>query len=334
MTASATTISSWALLIARALEQYGLESRAVFHQVGLDPDKLNDTNARYPVHLMQDLWRLCVELTGLESFGLSAAKHWHPTTFHALGYAWLASGTLREAMERAQRYSRIVSDVATFDVAKAGGAYRFSLLYPKSDTPIAPASVDAAVGTLLIMVREAYGDEVNPVMVAMPRVQPRSQSEYNEFFQSPIEFESNECSLSFMDDIVDKPLPTANAELAHANDKIIKDYIAHLDRECLAARIKAALLDYLSAGSVTESDMAAAVNMSLRSFQRKLREEGTSFKELLEETRQELADQYLKNSRLSLGEITFLLGFSEPSNFTRAFKRWKGVSPSEYRTGL
>jgi AraC-like DNA-binding protein len=73
------------------------------------------------------------------------------------------------------------------------------------------------------------------------------------------------------------------------------------------------------------------MNMSTRNLQRRLHQEGASFKMLLEKTRKDLSHQYIKNSNLSINEITFMLGFSEPANFTRAFKRWTDHSPSEYR---
>ena len=129
-------------------------------------------------------------------------------------------------------------------------------------------------------------------------------------------------------------MPTGNVELAHANDKIVKDYLSHLDRTHVAMQVKSKIVDLLSSGMVTEQDMASALNLSLRSLQRKLREENTSYKEILEETRRDLANKYIQNSRLTISEISFLLGFSEISNFSRAFKRWNGRPPSEFRAEL
>ena len=96
-------------------------------------------------------------------------------------------------------------------------------------------------------------------------------------------------------------------------------------------RVRARLIDLLSAGDVAQQDVADSLHMSLRTLQRKLHKENTSYKALLEETRRQLAGQYLRQARLSVSEVTYLLGFSEPSNFTRAFKRWTGHTPSEFR---
>jgi AraC-like DNA-binding protein len=82
---------------------------------------------------------------------------------------------------------------------------------------------------------------------------------------------------------------------------------------------------------VTEESIADALHLSRRSLQRRLKEEGTSYTQVLDETRRQLAAQYVRHSRLSINEITYLLGFSEPSNFSRAFRRWTGASPTAYR---
>ena len=100
----------------------------------------------------------------------------------------------------------------------------------------------------------------------------------------------------------------------------------------MAVQVRAKIIERLPSGHVTQEEIAQELNMSLRNMQRRLRGEGTSFTQLLDDTRRTLATQYVRSRRLSINEITYLLGFSEPSNFSRAFKRWTGLSPSEFRT--
>jgi AraC-like DNA-binding protein len=95
--------------------------------------------------------------------------------------------------------------------------------------------------------------------------------------------------------------------------------------------VRVRLLDSLSSGEVEETEAARALNMSRRTLQRRLAEEGTSFTEVLDETRRQVALRYVGNSRMPLKEVCYLVGFSEPSNFTRAFRRWTGKAPSDYR---
>ncbi|MEE9265906.1 MAG: helix-turn-helix transcriptional regulator, partial [Gammaproteobacteria bacterium] len=103
------------------------------------------------------------------------------------------------------------------------------------------------------------------------------------------------------------------------------------DRSSAAMQVRARLTEQLSSGHATQNSVADALHMSLRTLQRRLNDEGTSYKGLLDETRRELAAHYMAETHRSINEITYLLGFSEPSNFSRAFRRWTGKSPSAYR---
>ncbi|MDX1486779.1 MAG: helix-turn-helix transcriptional regulator, partial [Acidiferrobacterales bacterium] len=148
---------------------------------------------------------------------------------------------------------------------------------------------------------------------------------------APMDFLAPENAVYFDSKALLTPLPTANAELARANDKVITDYLARFERGSVRRQVEMKLLEQLSSGHASQASVASALHMSLRTLQRRLRAEGTSYKELLEQTRRDLAARYMKESYLSVGEVTFLLGFSEPANFARAFKRWHGVTPTEYR---
>ncbi len=133
------------------------------------------------------------------------------------------------------------------------------------------------------------------------------------------------------DDVVTAPMATANPELVRINDQNVTDYLAHLDRHDVTMQVRAKLIERLPSGQVTEEEIANSIHISQRSLQRRLKEQGLSFTQLLANTRSELGLQYVRDPQRSFNEIAFLLGFSEPGNFIRAFKRWHGKSPSEYR---
>ena len=109
------------------------------------------------------------------------------------------------------------------------------------------------------------------------------------------------------------------------------EYLAKLDQDHITQKVKATIIDQLPSGSATDEIVARALYMSSRKLQRQLQRAGTTFNTLLNEIRQDLAQKYLREEDTSMTEIAFLLGFSESSAFSRAFKRWVGVSPSEYR---
>ena len=132
--------------------------------------------------------------------------------------------------------------------------------------------------------------------------------------------------------VMDIPLPGASPDLAQYNDRIVMDYLEKMDQSDIANRVRKEIVANLATGTLTSLEVARRLHMSSRSMQSKLAEKGTSFQEILDHTRQELASSYMEQSHLAITEIAYLLGFSDASNFTRAFRRWHGVSPREFRS--
>ena len=326
-----TTSSTIALLVVRTLESYQCDGRSVVRQAGLDPAKLTDPNARFPVEAMQRLWRLAVEASGDPAFGLDTARHLHPTTLHALGYSWMASANLRDALERMTRYADIVSTAVALRLEEADTYFDFRMGVKPGLTEPLGASADAALALVVQLCRTAYGPDFNPLRVTMSREQPEDDGPYQRFFGVPIEFSAPDNVLYFSKDELEAHLPTANPDLVHANDEVVKAYLARFVPSSTAMRVRAKIIEKLPSGRVSQESVARALHMSTRSLQRKLEAESASYRALLDETRREVASRYMEQSNLSVSEITYLLGFSEPSNFTRAFKRWTGSSPTGYR---
>src|SRR5215470_17294117 len=130
-----STLASWALLIARALKQRGIDAEVLFRRANMPPARLRDANARYPFESMQRLWSFTAEATRDPCFGLEVGRLWHPTTFHALGYAALASSSLREALTYVVRYSRVITTGAILDLIDCGTEVKLTL----AARPQAPA---------------------------------------------------------------------------------------------------------------------------------------------------------------------------------------------------
>lgn len=326
-----TNLASSALSIWRALESYGVDPAVLFEQAGLDPQKLYDANARYRDSRLYTLWQLVVEATGDPYVGLRVASYWHPSAAHALGYAWLASATLNDALERTVRYYRMMTDKEELILTESEEEFRLIIENPAADYPTAPEDLDASFAALIHLCRMCHGESFNPLRITMGRPALPDPAPFAEHFRAPIQYAGNENSVCFDKVDAQTALPTANAEVARANEKIVQEYLARFDRSSVAMQVRARLTEQLSSGHTTQESIADALHMSLRSLQRRLNNEGTSYKGLLDETRRELAAHYMAESHRSINEITYLLGFSEPSNFSRAFRRWTGKSPSAYR---
>jgi AraC-like DNA-binding protein len=130
------------------------------------------------------------------------------------------------------------------------------------------------------------------------------------------------------------PLPAASRELAIANDAILTDYLQTLDQSGVVSRVKTAIIEHLPSGTPSAEIIARDLYMSARTLHRRLSDARTSFSETLDAVRRELAAQYITDPTRSLSEISFLLGFSELSAFSRAFRRWTGQSPSAAREAV
>lgn len=326
-----TILAASALSLWRALESYGVDPGVMFRRAGLDPDKLHDPNARYRDSNLFKLWQLALEATKDPYIGFKVASCWHPSEAHALGYAWLASSTLKDALERTVRYIRVMSDKEQMTLEETDEEFRLVIDNPVADYPTAAEDLDATFAVVVQLCRMCLGESFNPLRITMRRPEPPDPGPFAEHFRAPIQYSGNEDSLCFDKADALAALPTANAEVARANEKIVQDYLARFDRSSVAMQVRAKLTEQLSSGHVSQESVADGLHMSLRSLQRRLKNERTSYKQLLDETRRELAAHYMAESHVSINEITYLLGFSEPSNFSRAFRRWTGKSPSAYR---
>jgi AraC-like DNA-binding protein len=281
---------------------------------------------------MQQLWRLTVAATGDPAFGLVVARQFQPAALQGLGFAWLASDTLHDALGRLVKYSRLINVLPDFRLEDGPDTVDLVVTVPDLGRDFVHAATDAGLAIFLRMCQITAGTAVMPVHVTMQRPDPVDKTPYEDMFGPCVEYSAPAHRLSFAATLVNTRLATANPELARLNDQTVIDYLARYERSSLTMQVRAKIIERLHDGRPSQEDIAQTLNTSLRSLQRRLKDEETNFKALLNETQQELAIQYIRDSTRTLGEIAYLLGFSEPSNFTRAFKRWTGKSPGEFRS--
>lgn len=325
----ASTLATWAETVLRALAAQGHDAPALARRAGIDPDALAP-GARVPRAALNRLWALAVEATGDPAFGLTAARFVAQTTFHALGYAVLASTTLREAFERLIRYRRLIGDVLHLELVDAGDVGRFIIdVSAHPDVPF--QAVDAVAAICARQARLLHAPRpCPPLAVELARPAPRDCEPYRRAFGAPLRFDQPVNALLFARRDLDDPLPAGNAELARGNDEVLVRHLAQLDATRVAHRVQQALLGALPDGEPARPVIARRLGMSARTLQRRLAAEGTSFSALLGEARLTLARSYVAEGRLSITEIAFVLGFADTSTFSRAFTRWTGCSPRQW----
>jgi AraC-like DNA-binding protein len=324
-----SVLSSWTRVILDALTALDIDPAPVLHATGFTADAFRDPNARLPARATARLWRQAAARAEDPAFGLFASRFVRPTTFHALGYAVFASSSLRDAFDRLLRYSHLVSDAGRLQLCTRGSSARLSVIAQVADAPSAEA-LDAVMSLFVRTCRALTNRSFTLLRIEQRRSRPARVQPYERFYRCPVSFACDEDALTFASDALDRTLPTANPELARHNDELVQRYLAQMSEGTVVDQVRRALTGHLSR-EPSPRTIARVLGTSTRSLQRHLQEHGTSFAEVMRETRCELARSYLRDPRCSITEITFLLGFEDASAFARAFRCWTGMSPSEYR---
>lgn len=335
MSREATTLNTWPIALTHAVTSAGHDGQALLLRAGIDPQGLSDPNGRTPVRAMARLWRLAVEATEDPCFGLRVAAFIQPATFHSLGLALLASQNLEEALLRSARFSRIVSNAADVRIEKTESGIKQVVRW-RAEVPVVDEGIDLLMASTVKMGMLLMGLDARtppPLELHLKRsATDAMRADFERHFACPIQFEADENALLIPAAWARKPLPMANPQLARRNDMVVMEYLARFDGEALSERVRSELIERLASGEPSRADIAAALRLSEKTLQRRLQADQTTFQQLLDDVRRELALSYLRESRATVSDVTFRLGFSDQSSFTRAFRRWTGVTPGQFRT--
>lgn len=313
---------------------YGIAPEDLIAQAGIGPQSLATPTALVPLIDVVRLFTVVLVRTGDHSFGLVLGSHAQVRSFPVLGYVIMGSATLGDAVSRLLRFERIVGDIGRASLADAGD----DLLLLRWDCPFPPAYArylsDAAVAGWVAIARAVLGERRCPqeVRFAYPEPPAAERAAYESFFGCPVMFGAPHAGLLFPRAWLDLPLRSADPALrgimeTHAA-QLLADFPSGMN---LANEVRSAVYRQLSAGDPDVETIAAVLQMTPRVLQSRLRKANLTFSDLVDDVRRSLAAVLVADERLSLVNVAMLLGFAEQSSFTRAFRRWYGVAPGEYR---
>ena len=326
-------IAAYGRTIAAALEQRGIDAAKVFERAGVPLSTTSDPMRRMSNAEISALFRESFKLTQDPYFGLFVADSLHISNLHALGFALLASSTLRDFCLRLENYYHLVSQNVAFRLMESTDE---AILAVKLLNPDICCETEDAFAGMMVRLMRAVGDpQMAPLRVELVRPKPAEGDQpYRDYFCCDVLFERPEIRICIDSALIDKPLPGASKELAQMHDKTVMEYLEKLERQDICGRVRAVIVDSLSTGMVSKKLVADKLHMNLRNLELKLSRENTNFQQVLDSTRQSLAAGYIEQSSFAITEIAYMLGFSDAANFTRAFKRWMGMSPLEFRKSL
>lgn len=302
---------------------------------GWDPALAGDPDARIPIEVEDALWDEGARATGDDAFGLHTAERLRPGLFDTLDYAIRTSATVRDAIARLARYNRLVHDVAVFTVDEDGLAARIEHAFRGVARGPGRHAAEFTLASLLVVGAQISGAPARAREVTFAHAPPRSTGEHRRLFGVVPRFGAERNLLTVDREFLDRPLPGGDPRLSAVLDRHAQALLAALPapQESKAQRLRRLLAGALRDGEPTLAAMARQSKLSERSLQRHLAAEGTSFEATLDELRRELALRYLADPGVAVSEVAFLLGYSEPSAFHRAFRRWTDRTPAEHRRG-
>lgn len=326
-----TVAGSLGMLAWRLLEFYGHDPAECFDEIGVTHEQLQDPKTRLPYENFDYIHHYLQRVIDDPCAGLNVPSFWHPSTFGVLGYAMLTSHTIRESLERLVRYQKAFASESELFMEETDKGLLLRQKYLRYQTGEFPIVVDAGLATWVHICRFNYPDVLDPVEVNLVREKPEQAGRYYAFFRCPVNFSQEVNNFILPIEAVDQPVPSANLKLAQMHDRVLKEYLAEQERSDLVSQVRESIIQQLPSGDANKDQVAKDLLMSTRTLQRRLGDEGTSFNAILNETRKKLAQQYIQDDSLPIKEISYLLGFSEAANFTRAYKRWTGMTPSDDR---
>jgi AraC-like DNA-binding protein len=333
MSLKPTSLTAVAKLIGDTLENvYDIDPVPLFDRVGLDTSKLHTAGARYPRAQILQLWELAAKASADPCIGVVAGLRIRPTTYYSLGFSFLTSHTLLGALRRLCRYHSIIASVPLkVEITSENDEYLLTVDYTDPDFPAPPIALDSFLASIIQLGRAATTDEFSPIAVSLNRPASGNEKRYLQAYGVAVNFSAGKDALHFDRETLEARLPGDNVIVAQANDAVTDNYLRSLDVDDVASEVRKLLLQMLPSGKVDRVSVAHRLNRSTSTLGRQLKDEGIAYTDLLEDTRRSLAEAYIEQRKYSLSEIAYLLGFSDQSNFSRAFKRWTGKSPGSYR---
>ena len=328
--ATVLTVSSRALV--DACDAMGLDTAALLAAVQLTRAEVTDPDGRIPVEKMTALWREAYARTGDPDLALHAAEALPFGAYAVIDFLARTSATVGNALERISRYFPLINSVVELPIAITDDHVRVDMIDRRGPGKLPRAYAEYALAAVVLRTRIAVGIAFPLLGVDFAYEAPADQREHVRIFGCPVRFGATRTGFALARATWDTAVERGDSGLATVLERHAQMLIAKLPRASDAIeRVRAAIQDELKGGDPSLDHVAKKLGTSRRSLQRHLADENLTYAAVLDAARSTMARAYLAQRGLSIAEVAYLLGFSEQSSFTRAFRRWTGTSPAEFR---
>lgn len=323
----------WVLLLGELLTDRGIASEPVFRACGIELERINTERSRVSYDQFLAMVEQSLRLSGDASLGFDLGLRGRISDFGVLGYALASSATLGRAIGLASRYYWLFRPFINF-------SYEINPPYvdatAEESLPVQRFrrfAYEATLGCMASLGRFLLVEPLRLTRLELNYSAPPHAERYSALFQCPVVFDAPRCCLRFPSSYLDAPLKLADPEVAAMCEEQCARWLNRVGGgQSLVARTRKELLrvpgEFPDIGAI-----ARALDTSSRSLSRDLAALNTSYQSLLDDVRQEIALDYLQTTPLSVEQIAQLVGYSDASNFRKAFKNWTGKTPNQYRNG-
>jgi AraC-like DNA-binding protein len=311
--------------------EMGADRDQIILESGLNKFDFDDPEARIPVTTMERFWRSLMKHVPDPALGLRLGSSIPVREWGIVGYTMAYSHTLGEALHRLCRYSHILNQGLRLTMEEDGMRCNF-VIHSELTFDGLRHPLDIRPAAILSAARQITGKEIIPLEVQLPYPTPEDTSQHARYFGGPLKFDCQQTVLVFSREDLKRAVSGSDEELCKYLDRLADEMITTLEQDdSFTNKVRHVIWTELSDGSPTLQHTAETLGISMRALQRRLSEEKTTFAVVLKDLRREVAMGLILHREIAVCEIAYLLGYSEPSTFHRAFRRWTGTSPREYR---
>lgn len=320
----------YVLLLADVVERWSYSMETLLEGSGVDPASLLQNDCRVPQQVFAALVRRAMSLTGEPGIGYHLGLQMKASYHGVFGQAAMVARNIREAIELAQAYTRLHSAIMTlhFEEQEGQGILRFEESLPQYE--LGNVGAQFMLLGFATMGESLTGKPVTGIgMVKVPK--PDYFPRYQHLLPGQVRFNQPFNGLVFATEILDRPLVMSDPIAARLAREQCKQELNRLAGNPSMHRLVRDLAFDELQGFAAMEEVAATLHLSPRTLQRRLSEEGTSYREVVEHIRRDRALRLVAAGVKSIGQISDLLGYADVTNFSRAFRRWTGASPRGYR---
>ena len=327
-----TTLSVSSRAIIDACARLGLDTGEILLAAKLDPATLQDPDARIPLEQVDALWQKAYELSNDPDLALHAIEVLPFGAYRVIDFLASSAPTIGAALAKVSDYFPIVNAVVRLPYSVGDRHVTFGIESPSRPSTITRAYAEYTLAAVFLRTRIATNQNYSLVRVEFSQTRPAAISEHERIFDCPVRFGADACRLVIARDVWDTPRTGSDPALFSVLDTHARMLLEQVPSpDDIVGRVRKAIDAQLRGGDPSLESIAKQLAMSPRTLQRRLREHGVLFNDVLDELRFRAAKTYLAQKDVAGTEVAYLLGFAEQSSLNRAFKRWSGQTPTEYR---